>query len=202
MGAGLLVCVASCALAACMYGCAPQAGAEGSGDGPASTATGSSETVAVDWSPSADCAICHVKEAESAEDGSCDASLHSTTTCSECHDDESQLAALHEGTTTSDRAPTRLKKTAVNEEFCLSCHAQDAIAAKSSGSTVLTDANGTTVNPHDLPVTATESHSEITCSDCHEMHSDKAGRAEDAQKLCRSCHHQDVYECYTCHQHG
>lgn len=198
--AGALVLLASIALAGLVYGCAPQASsADNATDGKDSKPE-AAEPVAIDWSPETDCALCHTKEAESVGNSACDMSQHSTMTCVECHADEAQLSKMHEGATTADRAPTRLKKTGVDKEGCLSCHAQDEIAKKSAESTVLTDVNGTVVNPHDIP--DTPGHAEITCSDCHEMHDEAAGRPDEANKLCTSCHHSEVYECYTCHQHG
>ena len=60
--------------------------------------------------------------------------------------------------------------------------------------------NGKTVNPHDLP--ATETHQAITCTNCHTMHSEQTDLDGDAKSYCTSCHHADVFECYTCHQHS
>lgn len=196
---GALVCLVCCLFGALLYSCAPQSSSNEQGEGN-SQPQASTEPVAIQWSPETDCSLCHRTEAQSETDSACDASLHATMTCINCHTDETQLAKMHEGATTADRAPTRLKKTGIDKEGCLSCHTQADIAQTSAASTILTDVNGLTVNPHDIP--DTPSHTEITCSDCHEMHSDASGRTEDAQKLCRSCHHQDVYECYTCHQHG
>ena len=95
--------------------------------------------------------MCHVTEAESATDAACDASQHADMTCIECHTDESQLATMHEGKTTGDRMPMRLKKTTVDKSLCTPCHDQATIAAASADCTVLTDVNGKTVNPHELP---------------------------------------------------
>lgn len=75
-----------------------------------------------------------------------------------------------------------------------------AIPAYSSSATAgieyLTDANGTTVNPHDLPVN--KSHATLTCATCHTMHDDATLEAT-AVKACIKCHHDNVYECFTCH---
>lgn len=60
----------------------------------------------------------------------------------------------------------------------------------------LVDANGTMVNPHDLPVN--KSHATITCATCHAMHDDTT-LEETAVKACIKCHHDNVYECFTCH---
>ena len=145
---GTAVCGLSLALAAALYACAPQAAPqEGKADGGKAAQT---EPVAIDWSPTADCAVCHVTEAESATDAACDASQHADMTCIECHTDESQLATMHEGKTTGDRMPMRLKKTTVDKSLCTPCHDQATIAAASADCTVLTDVNGKTVNPHEL----------------------------------------------------
>ena len=64
-------------------------------------------------------------------------------------------------------------------------------------STALTDDQGTTVNPHDLPQSA--SHDTLTCGSCHTMHDEKP-LEETAAAACTQCHHQNVYECYTCHE--
>jgi predicted CXXCH cytochrome family protein len=158
--------------------------------------------VSIQWSPETDCGVCHGTEAESATDSSCDAYLHATMSCVECHDNTDRLSTMHEGVTTADRIPTRLKQTAVTEETCVECHAADEAHLEATATKALTDVNGTGVNPHNLPVTETDSHAQIICSDCHEMHSSAAKRAEKATKLCQSCHHSGVYECYTCHEHG
>ncbi len=77
---------------------------------------------------------------------------------------------------------------------------ESAIPAYSSTATAdieyLTDANGTTVNPHDLPVN--KSHATLSCATCHAMHDD-ATLEETAVKACIKCHHDNVYECFTCH---
>ena len=83
---------------------------------------------------------------------------------------------------------------------CLSCHDQDEIAAESSSCTALSDAQGTTVNPHELP--ETDTHGQIACTDCHSMHEEQTDLQGDAKAYCMSCHHADVFECYTCHEHS
>ena len=74
---------------------------------------------------------------------------------------------------------------------------QEDLAAKTEACAILTDANGTVVNPHALP--ENEDHTTIDCGSCHSMHSDDT--IEDtAKKACKGCHHMDVYECNTCHE--
>ncbi len=60
----------------------------------------------------------------------------------------------------------------------------------------LTDVNGTTVNPHALPVN--KSHATLSCASCHTMHDD-AELEQTATKACIKCHHDNVYECFICH---
>jgi hypothetical protein len=119
--------------------------------------------------------------------------------CAQCHSDEAALTAAHKNKTSSSKQPTRLKKTAVSEDVCLSCHDTASLAAATIGSAILTDGDGTTVNPHGLP--ATENHVEnITCSSCHKMHGETTGVADEAVKACKSCHHTGIYTCGTCHE--
>lgn len=153
-----------------------------------------------DWSPSTDCATCHSNEVSSEADTACTASKHASLSCADCHSDTEKLAKLHNGTSSDDRQPTRLKQTEVSSEVCLGCHDQSELAQKTASVTALTDSNGKTVNPHDLP--ATETHQAITCTNCHTMHSEQTDLDGDAKSYCTSCHHADVFECYTCHQHS
>lgn len=78
--------------------------------------------------------------------------------------------------------------------------AELTIPAYSATATVaidyLVDVNGTVVNPHDLPVN--KSHATLTCATCHTMHNN-APLEETATKACLKCHHDNVYECFTCH---
>lgn len=74
---------------------------------------------------------------------------------------------------------------------------RSALIAATADSTVLTDENGTTVNPHDLP--AVEDHASVNCIDCHKGHTDDALEVS-AMKACVLCHHENVFECYTCHE--
>lgn len=180
-------------LSCCLYACGPQVSSEESSKEGASE---SGTTMAIQWSPEVECGVCHATEADSAKETVCEAFLNEDS-CMVCHDEVSILSTVHEGVAVSDRAPTRLKKTAVSEQACLSCHEQglESLAEK-----LLVDENGTSVNPHALPQVA--SHEEILCGDCHKMHSAPSERVKNAGKLCQSCHHANVYECYTCHDHG
>lgn len=187
------------ALAACAAGCAPSAtSVEQKDQGGAAPAP---EAVAVDfiWSPDADCATCHKTESASMEDSKTTAGVHGADNevCADCHVDDKALAVAHDKATTDSNMPKKLKKTLIDKDLCLACHgSQDELAAKTADSKILTDSEGTTCNPHAL--SAGPDHDSITCSDCHKMHGQEP-IADTAKAECISCHHQDVYECNTCH---
>lgn len=172
--------------------CSPQTRSESANADPATA----DNAVSVTWSPDSKCDTCHATQQSSYENSACLVSSHANVTCAVCHDDASALATAHEGKTASDKMPKKLKKTEINDETCLSCHSgsREQLAAEHPD-IVVTDTNGTSVNPHDL--TPSESH-DIACSTCHSMHDDTPS-AEQAHDTCKSCHHADVFECKTCH---
>lgn len=184
------------ALAISAAACAPQAAAPEGG----SQAAGKDGAAAVtaEWSPEADCTVCHTAEAASREDSNCLASKHVASNCTDCHAPTDELAAEHEGKTASDRLPKRLSKTEVSQDQCLSCHdSYEALAAKTADYQGLVDSEGTVVNPHALP--ASDDHAGITCTNCHAMHAADANTEEKSKAKCVSCHHADVFACGTCH---
>lgn len=193
---GILVAVIGVFSLCLLYACAPNTASEEPADTASSGDTG--EAVAISWTTETECGTCHLNEHESMENSASDSFLHANMSCVECHDDTDGLTKVHDGVTTADRVPMRLKRTGVDENLCISCHPQDEAFLAQTASTPLVDGRGTEVNPHELPQVA--SHEEITCSDCHKMHGDAADRADRAQKLCQSCHHSGVFECYTCHE--
>ncbi len=147
----------------------------------------------------ADCASCHEKAAKKMADEGYTGELHQALSCVSCHDNEEELTAAHSSKYSAKQASrvVALNKTTVDEELCFTCHGdQETLAEATADLTLLTDKNGTCVNPHDLP--DIENHSKITCGSCHKMHDDKTS-AEAAQNTCINCHHENVYECYTCH---
>lgn len=184
----------------CLIGCSPKASTE-----PLATPSESEATTTVgigdfEFSKDADCAVCHTPEGDSLNDSACTASSHTMLTCITCHSDTDALSSTHDGVTYGDKTAKRLKTTKVDETTCQSdsCHGSyDTLAAKTSSSTLLTDSNGTIVNPHDMPENA--DHETVTCSSCHDMHASD-DIAETAQKACVSCHHMGIYECNTCHE--
>lgn len=177
-----------------LAGCAPK-----TNDNAASVSDDGAAAVQVDfaWSETSDCSMCHTKEQSSFEDGACTASQHEAVACAACHTDASALASAHEGATAEKASKAVLKSTAVDAAVCESCHVSADVAAATADVTVLTDKNGTVVNPHALPESA--DHAEVTCTSCHQMHASGAAIEKKAQRACASCHHADVYECHTCH---
>ena len=178
------------------------------------------------WPIEADCAACHTKQApgEAAADeagadgevhdaaGSAAAdeageatsrteasfqALHAGFGCATCHAD-AKLGELHTDVTADDKMPKRLKKSSIEKDLCLTCHDAEKLVEDAKGCEALTDDNGTVVNPHDLPDVA--DHDPITCIDCHVMHKDGDEPVGDVAKAkCISCHHENVFECGTCH---
>lgn len=167
------------------------------------SSTGATEEAATSqavWSIDQDCAMCHESEQASMADSTCMASFHAAVECATCHADaDGSMTSAHEGAT-ADKVSSRvkLKETKVDMATCQSCHAADELASKTADVDVLTDNNGTTVNPHALPEGG--DHTGIDCFQCHSVHDPKAKTEVNAEKTCRNCHHQNVYECYTCHE--
>lgn len=173
----------------------------GAGCSPASESSSSSSTdmsddsVPATWSMDSDCGLCHDSEQASQQDSQCLVSKHDQLSCTDCHNDEQALTTVHDGASKPTKK-VQLKDTSVSSDTCLACHDKSQLIAATAGVTVCTDSQGTTVNPHDLP--ANDKHATINCIDCHEMHSTETADTL-APDECLSCHHKDVYECYTCH---
>ena len=188
-----------CLLAACAPSGAGQGtSAEGSASSDAGTGS-EAPVVAVDWSPESDCVTCHENEGASLSDTACELSAHPDLRCVDCHADEASLSQAHEGATADGKKPTKLKATEVDQAACLECHygSVEALAEATAGTVTVVDSQGTEANPHE--VLLQEQHAEIACADCHNMHSDK-DVTEVAHNECLSCHHTDVFQCYTCHE--
>lgn len=115
--------------------------------------------------------------------------------CTDCHQESEGLEKGHKKLNSGKEA-TKLKKSEVGDEVCLSCHQRDKVAEATTQSELLTDERGTSVNPHALP--DTEDHAKIDCTDCHQAHGGKDA-AQAAMATCTSCHHERVFECNTCH---
>ena len=166
----------------CLAGCAPQAStesSESSGEAEAATTIATGDFA---FSAEADCAVCHTVEGDSFSDSACAASNHAALTCTTCHSDVDGLASAHDGVAYGDKGAKRLKTTDVAESTCQAeaCHGSyETLAEQTSSSTLLTDSNGTVVNPHDLPENA--DHETVTCGSCHDMHA-SADCAETAKQ--------------------
>lgn len=89
-----------------------------------------------------------------------------------------------------------LVNTVVSEGACLTCHDRDTLVEATADCTLLTDAQGTVVNPHDI--VEGSQHEGVLCEDCHKMHSNDSAAA---YRACVSCHHAEVWECGTCHSY-
>lgn len=186
-GALLLIIAISCVIA----GCAPRALEVSADSGQALAAS-----EAMPWSEDMNCATCHLAEEESASDTITTYAIHAeelASDCTSCHvDDDGTLTTAHEEYLESE-LPTKLRKTQVASEVCLDCHVQEELLVSTQDLTFLTDAYGTTVNPHALPETP-EHMASINCSSCHKMHLSN-DLTKTSRQLCMTCHHQGVYQC-------
>lgn len=155
----------------------------------------SATSTVVEWSLDSDCALCHSTAAASLESES--HAGHSDLDCATCHTDTAGLEGVHENVSTVFDGTSGLKVTEITEETCLSCHGSiEALAELTADSTALTDEEGTVVNPHDLP--QVDQHDSFVCTTCHNEHSD-VDVTKNAYNQCVGCHHDNVFECGTCH---
>ena len=143
-----------------------------------------------------DCASCHVNEQDAYDDEQCLASKHAVLECTACHTDEKGLSKGHKKAKEGVAEVSRLKKSEIDEYVCLACHVQEDLAKATADANVLTDQEGTVVNPHEIPDVS--EHEGVTCASCHYMHRDKSA-LETSPAVCDGCHHDGVYECFTCH---
>lgn len=185
----LTVCLAFAFLAAA--GCSPSAAPQSSKENSRSAQENATTLTDFSWSPDADCTICHEKQNETLKNDT----SHGALSCTDCHTDIENLKTAHENAK-GPSSTTKLSLSIVADTTCLSCHEEDHTPEASAGS-LLTDKNGTQVNPHDLP--ANEKHDTISCSECHAEHKDDE-TVKIAEKVCIDCHHENVYECGTCHE--
>lgn len=190
-GTRAAVLVGAIALVAALAGCAPQV--SGKPDGGQDSPSGAT-SVAVQFSETSECGACHSAQQGSRDDASCLAGLHPQNECLDCHTYSEQLEGAHEGVTTDSRTPRRLSATEVSDATCRACHDAEALVQATAASTECTDGNGLTVNPHDLPEAG--DHDQVECWSCHGAHE----AVEVVNDACVKCHHQNVYECYTCHE--
>ncbi len=201
--------VAVLALAVLLFaasGCAPSVedgSAEGAGaaSGQDSEGADGAQGQAFEWRADSDCTVCHVEEAATMASVGCAQApqAEGALACTSCHALADALAEVHAGVTYDDAPAAKATVDSVDQTACMDCHGNlEEVALLTSGSTALTDSNGTTVNPHERP--AGERHAEMpaTCTDCHNVHSDTLSK--DAMKYCAQCHHRGIFQCGTCHE--
>ena len=152
------------------------------------------------WSPEASCVVCHKKEGNLAlETESARHISDEGNKCVDCHK-ASDVQDLHAGKTSKSKTPIRLLKTEILQDTCLAsgCHVKADIIKATADSKVLTDKEGTVVNPHDPPENKHHlSEYNVTCSFCHQQHVE-IPIAESAMNQCgglTSCHHDQVFRC-------
>lgn len=179
-----------------IYGCAPH-GADSDRDNSGATSSDNEPIAAVAWSPDSDCASCHI--AEQAAQVAC--LSDDEASCGTCHTSEGELAAVHEKAGDVSSMPKRLKSTSIDDEVCLSCHYEtvENLIENTPSISPLVDDNGNEANPHAALAAEHHADADLHCSSCHNPHSEKEP-LQQAQKACLSCHHANVYECYTCHE--
>lgn len=192
----VLIFLTCTAITACLIGCVPQSESADADNASDVNSDASTPTASL---MDSDCTTCHTVEVASTEDATCLASLptHASADCLSCHEYNDDLEKAHAKVSPGDTPVSKLKRTEVTDEACSSCHNYADLAQKTSSVTVLTDKNGTTVNPHEIQNTGT-GHSDVQCSSCHKMHVE-ANTDNTAKALCISCHHENLYECGTCH---
>jgi len=157
-------------------------------------------SISLNFSMDSDCAVCHKKPMESQQNAATAAYIHGQENnlgCITCHNQEQELTTVHNNATSMNE-PLRLKNAKISEEVCLSCHGSyEELAAKTLEVTLLTDANGLTINPHTAKSLNAEHEEDINCLKCHTVHTQQD--INKSQNYCMNCHHMKVYECNTCH---
>ena len=180
-----------------LLACSPQTNTSGSNDPDTGAETEFS------WTPDANCAMCHDNSVKTLAKLSCEAAQGDpSSTCMTCHADAKEVEAAHKEVTLADTEGDQkyLKASRVPMKTCLACHNLEELAVATAGNTALADDRGTIVNPHEV-MTVTNingAHDEASCANCHKIHSDK-DTIELASDYCLTCHHDNIYECNTCH---
>ncbi len=192
------------ALVAGLAGCAQQAlsstGGASWNDITASAAT-PKDKVKFKLKEDSECEACHALEAASTSNELCLAGVedHADVACLDCHVKDKPLDGAHHNLSADSKMSDSLRRTSVEDQTCLNddCHNYDDMIANISDDKLLVDKNGTAVNPHKIHDVG-QSHGDIKCIDCHLTH--KEGETlQTASDKCISCHHENVYECGTCH---
>lgn len=161
---------------------------------------------AIDWSPDSDCSTCHAdQDSRGSQPAQALGSQHEQrgVACSTCHL-EADMQTVHAEHGDSGRTPTKLRYSNVNPTSCLAsaCHvSQENLAERTADLMAVADSNGLTANPHDLPASPEEGagHDTLDCFSCHKAH-EEVDVVETTLQTCFGCHHQQVFECGTCHE--
>ena len=164
---------------------------------------------AAEWSMDTDCAACHIHEATTVTGENSLLSTHdgNDMSCTSCHSQEDQLAKAHKKMSTDVSKLKRLKRTSVGEDSCIACHGSwEELSEQTKETTLIQDIEGMTVNPHTVRTehNANKQHDKVTCTSCHQMHTDLVNNPATSLKptangVCQTCHHAKVYACGTCH---
>ena len=120
------------------------------------------------WTQDADCVLCHESQADRQHSDLFGMHADEGLDCMVCHVDEEALESAHEEASSLHG----LNKASGDSRPCGECHDHAAIAEATATCTLLTDKQGRTVNPHELP--DSESH-QISCIDCHSVHTGLCG---------------------------
>lgn len=197
--------LAGVVLVACLAGCAHQAlsstGEAAGWNGITATQATLKDKVKFKLTEESECEACHALEVASSQNENCLAGNpeHADVTCLDCHVKDKALEGAHRRLSADSKEADSLKRTSVDDQTCLTsdCHASEDVAASISPDALLVDANGTKVNPHEIHEIG-QSHGDIKCTDCHQTHKEDE-TLQVASDKCISCHHENVYECGTCH---
>jgi hypothetical protein len=177
-----------------LVGCAPRERDPNAGGG-----------LSVAWSPDADCTGCHKTEAATLNNTQVLAGEHKsqpTVKCASCHNDITALTAIHANAPAGNANVGRMQ-TKVADAACTAsgCHSDASVrVAATANNKILTDMSNRTVNPHNIPLTnaagvSIKEHVDLRCVSCHTGHK----VTENVKKVCVDCHHEDEFECNTCH---
>lgn len=188
-------------LAGCAYQTLASTGNVSDWNGIVATQASAKEKVKFKLTEESECEACHALEVASSLNEDCLAGNpdHEDVDCLDCHLKDKALEGAHRRLSADSKEADGLKRTEVDDQTCLTsdCHSYDEMVANLSPDALLVDANGTTVNPHEIHEVG-QSHGDIQCADCHLTH--EAGETlQTASDKCISCHHENVYECGTCH---
>ena len=84
--------------------------------------------------------------------------------------------------------------------MCLTCHGSyEELAALTADYTDFADREGTVANPHIYGGGMVDTHEELSCLSCHSGHINMDDITM-AKMYCYGCHHDEVFECGTCHE--